>query len=104
MEPKRPTSSWKAAGSRDRFGRHDRGPGGGRISFNRVSGTSAGAVIGCLVAAGLPVRSCSTALGLDYRKFRDPAPLDGCRWSAPASRCCVDDGLYRGDYTREWLP
>jgi NTE family protein len=73
-------------------------------TFNRVSGTSAGAVIGALVAAGLAGEKLrSTAMSLDYRKFRDPAPLEQIPVVGPALASLRGDGLFRGDYARNWL-
>jgi predicted acylesterase/phospholipase RssA len=46
--------------------------------LNRISGTAAGAVVGCLAAAVLTgdrLKECT--LSLDYAQFKDPTPPDG---------------------------
>jgi len=70
----------------------------------RVSGTSAGAIVGALVAAGLE-RDLLTkaAMRLDYAKFADRVPLDKVPLLGPGLALLGDDGLYRGDYAREWV-
>jgi NTE family protein len=81
-------------------------------SFARVGGTSAGALVGAVVAAlqtsgeDLQVLR-DVALTLDYRKFRDrglpldpPGPLGIL---ADAVSVVVEEGAYEGDYLRDWL-
>jgi NTE family protein len=81
-------------------------------SFPRVGGTSAGALVGSVVAAlhkrgeGLE-RLHDIAITLDYRKFRDrglpinpPGPLGGL---ADALAVVVEEGAYEGAYLRRWL-
>jgi NTE family protein len=80
--------------------------------FPRVGGTSAGALVGAVVAA-LQTRGedlqvlRDIALTLDYRRFRDrglpidpPGPLG---LLADAVSVLVEDGAYEGDYLRDWL-
>ena len=70
----------------------------------RVSGTSAGAIVGALVAAGLAGEELtSAAMRLDYEKFADRVPLDRIPLLGPGLALLGDDGLYRGDYAREWM-
>lgn len=72
--------------------------------FNRISGTSAGAVVGALVAAGLSGQELrDTALSLDYRKFRDPGPIDRVPVLGPSVALLRNNGFYQGDYVRQWL-
>jgi len=71
--------------------------------FNRVAGTSAGAIVGALVAAGFPAAELQTIMNeVDYRKFRD-----GHSWEqlliGKAAELLVSDGVYRGEYLRSWL-
>lgn len=81
---------------------------GRRNSFPRVAGSSAGAVVGCLVAAlqraGEPMaRLADVAAGLDYRKVPDrslPGPL------APLGQLAslvLTEGLHPGDYLLGFL-
>ena len=55
--------------------------------FNRISGTSAGAIVGPLAAAGLTgERLRQSALSLKYVKFKAPAPLESITPAARAWR------------------
>ena len=74
---------------------------------SRISGTSAGSLVGAIVAAGAGQLSGADlkklAMLLPYRKFldRDPLahlPILGSAWAALRGR-----GLYRGDYIRNWV-
>lgn len=85
----------------------------------RVAGTSAGAVVGALVAA--MVRRGESLDGLtdvartlDYRRFRDRGRLasalvrvplvgGGLGTLADALAIALHDGAYRGDYLRDWV-
>jgi NTE family protein len=72
--------------------------------FWRVAGTSAGAIVGALVAARMPAEKIQKALReVDYRKFRDRSPRDRIPLAGPALSVMLEDGLYEGDYLREWL-
>ena len=81
-------------------------------SFPRVAGTSAGALVGSVVAA-LHTRGENLerlhdiAVTLDYRRFRDrglpvnpPGPLGVL---ADALAVVVEEGAYEGAYLRSWL-
>jgi NTE family protein len=84
-------------------------------SFGRIAGTSAGALVGAVLAAmtqhGEPVdRLEDVALTLDYRRFTDhgfPGSLVPA-WG-PLTRLgdAIDvvarDGAYRGEYLRDWV-
>ena len=78
---------------------------------NRVSGTSAGSIVGSIVAAAAkdgrlgPDDVRDLALGLDYRKFLDPVlgplariPLLGAGWGI-----LQGDGIYKGDYVHDFV-
>lgn len=70
----------------------------------RVSGTSAGAIVGALVAAGLAGQALTdAAMRLDYAKFADKVPLDKVPLVGPGLALLADDGLYRGDYAHQWM-
>lgn len=80
----------------------------GGYAFPRVAGSSAGAVVGALVAAlqraGEPLaRLADIMRAVDYRRFRD-SPLPGPL--APlgsALSLLVHDGLYEGRYLLDFL-
>jgi NTE family protein len=76
----------------------------GGYSFERVAGTSAGSIVGALVAAGMPAgRMREVMQTLDYRKFRDRSLRDRVPLVGPGLSLLLEDGLYEGDYLREWL-
>jgi NTE family protein len=75
--------------------------------IRRISGTSAGSLVGAVVAAGADQLSGADlqnlAMSLPYHKFLDPdpvahLPLLGMAWQALRGR-----GLYRGDFIRDWV-
>jgi NTE family protein len=70
----------------------------------RVAGTSAGAIVGSLVAAGVPVnRLIEHMRSLDYTKFRDKNFLGQFGWPGEGLSLIFTKGIYRGEYLREWL-
>lgn len=67
----------------------------------RVAGTSAGAIVGSLIAAGLPVPAMVKLMReLDYRRFRDSPPLGLLGRGASLLTAL---GIYRGDYLHRWI-
>jgi NTE family protein len=71
--------------------------------FKRVAGTSAGAIVGALIAAGVGKGELISAMSsLDYREFQDGHPWDhlavGKMFALP-----TEHGVYHGDYLRKWL-
>jgi NTE family protein len=73
-------------------------------SFPRVAGTSAGSIVGALVAAGMPAsRITEIMTTLDYRRFTDRSLLDWVPVGGPLLSLLVDDGVFEGDFLREWL-
>jgi NTE family protein len=70
----------------------------------RVSGTSAGALVGALVAAGLTGHALTeSAMRIDYGRFADRVPLDRVPLIGPGLALLGDDGLFEGDYARHWV-
>jgi len=77
--------------------------------FQRVSGTSAGSIVGALFAAaslhedmtGEQVKEI--ALALNYRKFLDPGRIESVPVVGPASAVLRGSGIYRGDYAHGWV-
>ncbi len=72
--------------------------------FENVAGTSAGAIVACLIAAGYKGTELKSIVqGLDYTKFKDPTleqkiPLLGSLLSL-----VLNKSLYKGDYFENWL-
>lgn len=84
----------------------------GGYSFPRVAGTSAGAIVGAVVAAmqrrGEPLtRLADVARSLDYRRFRDrglPGRLLGpLAFLGDGLSVLLEGGAYQGDYLRDWV-
>lgn len=80
--------------------------------FPRIAGTSAGAVVGAVLAAlerrGEPASRLADIAGtLDYRRFRDrgfPGSLLGpFGVLADGLAVLVEGGAYEGDYLHDWL-
>jgi NTE family protein len=75
----------------------------------RVSGTSAGSIVGAIVAAGSRGRQLTAeevkelALQLDYREFTDAGTLERLPLLGPSLAVLRGSGIYKGDYAREWV-
>jgi NTE family protein len=71
--------------------------------FKRVAGTSAGAIVGALVAAGMKSFDLANLMrSVDYRRFADESFLD----RAPLGHLIslvFEQGVYEGDYLHTWL-
>ncbi len=71
--------------------------------FKRVAGTSAGAIVGALVAAGATKDELiSTMSSLDYRKFQDGHPWDHLAVGKMVE-LLSEHGIYHGEYLKKWL-
>lgn len=72
--------------------------------FQRTAGTSAGAIVGSLVAAGMPAQDMLELLGsLDFKRFRDRGMLCKVPLFGPPLAVVLQNGIYEGDAVREWL-
>ena len=75
----------------------------------RVSGTSAGSIVGAIVAAAsldgqmTPEQVKDLALDLDYHKFLDPGPIESVPVLGPGLAILRGSGIYRGDYAHDWV-
>jgi NTE family protein len=75
----------------------------------RVSGTSAGSIVGAVVAAaaqngdmtGAQVKEL--ALQLDYRKFVDRGAFEAVPVLGPSVAILRGTGIYKGDYAHGWV-
>lgn len=72
-----------------------------QISFSAVAGTSAGAIVASLIAAGYGASEMQMLmLEKDLRDFKDPVSnIPGLRWMLAWHRL----GLYRGDEFQRWI-
>lgn len=78
-------------------------------AVQRVSGTSAGSIVGAVVAAAAQSGRLSgadvkeLALQLDYSKFTDPGVLERVPVLGPSLAVARGSGIYRGDYAHGWV-
>lgn len=74
------------------------------VRFQNVVGTSAGAIIAALVAAGYSAKELRGIIeGLDYRRFQDTSTLDRVPVVGPALSLLREKGIYEGAYFENWL-
>lgn len=72
--------------------------------FHKVAGTSAGSIVGSLVAAGTPgARLREMMHDLDYRRFQDPPLLGRLLLPGKVTQVLLRKGWCRGDYLRSWI-
>jgi NTE family protein len=72
--------------------------------FRRVAGTSAGAIVGSLVAAGMPADDLRGVVGsLDYRRFRDGGVVTRLGVPGQVLALLLRHGVHPGDHLRSWL-
>lgn len=72
--------------------------------FHRVAGTSAGAVVGALVAAGMPAAEMHSLLGtLDYRQLADRGFLDRLGPIGKGLSVIFEKGVFEGERMRAWV-
>lgn len=78
---------------------HDAG-----YQFHRVAGTSAGAIVGALIAAGMPPdRMQQVMREVDYGRFQDEGFLDHLGLVGKGLSVLFEKGIYEGNYLRSWL-
>src|SRR4051794_8558846 len=72
--------------------------------FERVAGTSAGAIVGALVAARMPAERMRDVIAtLEYSKFLDKDALDRIPLLGPSLSVVLENGYAEGRYFSEWL-
>ncbi len=72
--------------------------------FNRIAGTSAGAIVGALIAAGMPLDELQKVMReLDYNKFQDTSFLDRLGKPGKMVSLIFEKGIYEGKYLKDWL-
>ncbi|KRE28706.1 phospholipase [Mycobacterium sp. Soil538] len=75
----------------------------------RISGTSAGALVGAVLAAAAQRGDLTSrqledlALRIDYRAFLDPGPIERVPVLGPAWGVLSGGGIYRGEALRRWV-
>jgi NTE family protein len=73
-------------------------------SFARVAGTSAGAIVGSLLAAGMPASRMAEIMStLDYRRFADRSLLDHVPLAGPLASLFLENGVFEGHELEQWL-
>jgi NTE family protein len=74
------------------------------MTFARVAGASAGAIVGSLVASGMGAAQLQELMAsLDYTRFRDDTRLDHLSVLGKGMSLWLEHGLYAGDYFHEWI-
>jgi NTE family protein len=72
--------------------------------FHRIAGTSAGAIVGALIAADMPAHDLQKLMGdLDYGKFEDEGFLDHLGLVGKGASILFEKGIYEGDSLHKWL-
>jgi len=72
--------------------------------FPRVAGTSAGSIVGALLAAGMSTgRMLEVMAKLDWSRFRDKSGRDRIPVLGPGLSLWLENGIYEGAYLMEWL-
>ena len=75
----------------------------------RISGTSAGALVGAILAAAVQSRHVDAALlktlamEIDYPALLDQGPIERIPLVGPAWGVLSGDGIYRGDALHKWV-
>ena len=72
--------------------------------FHRIAGTSAGAIVGALVAAQIPSAELQKIMwAVDYNKFQDAALFSRFGPIGKGIEVLFRDGIYKGQYLLDWL-
>ena len=72
--------------------------------FENIAGTSAGAIVGALLAAGYTGAELQEIMSaLDYNKFKQEDLMDRFSFLGKALSIGINYGVYKADYLEEWL-
>jgi len=72
--------------------------------FQRVAGTSAGAIVGAFAAAGMSAPDVRDVMSsLDFHRFRDGGMLNKLPVVGPGLSVLRENGIFEGDEAREWI-
>jgi NTE family protein len=73
-------------------------------AFHRIAGTSAGAIVGALIAADISPDELQRVMReIDYGRFEDKGYLDHLWLVGKGASLLFEKGIYEGSYLREWL-
>ena len=72
--------------------------------FRRVAGTSAGAIVGALAAAGMAAPELREVMSsLDFKSFQDAGPLARLPVVGAGLSVLFENGIFEGDAVHAWL-
>lgn len=71
--------------------------------FQRLAGTSAGAVMAALLAVGYTGKELSLILDTDFSRFLDRDALQAIPLLGMPLGLLMEKGMYRGDHMEEWI-
>jgi NTE family protein len=72
--------------------------------FHRIAGTSAGAIVGALIAAGMAPGDLQRVMReIDYGRFEDKGFLDHLGLVGKGASLLFEKGIYEGSYLREFM-
>ena len=72
--------------------------------FHRIAGSSAGAIVGSLIASNMQVDDLQKLMhAVDYGKFEDMGFLDHLGLAGKAASILFEKGIYEGEYFRNWI-
>ncbi|AWV34965.1 patatin-like phospholipase family protein [Paenibacillus sp. FSL H7-0716] len=73
-------------------------------TFKKVAGTSSGAIVATLLAAGYEGEEMSRIIqGTSFSSFMKRAPIYNTAWVGPALRVLLKKGLYSGEALESWM-
>ncbi len=73
-------------------------------TIHRVAGTSAGSIVGALLASGMTGPEMVTMMrGVDYKKFQDEGPEEKIPLIGKVFSVLHEKGIYEGKYIRSWV-
>ncbi len=76
----------------------------GGYRWSNLAGTSAGAIVAALLAAGYSSAELKETMAkLDYNKFKDLSTLDKVPPAGPLGSLIFEKGIYEGKYFESWM-
>lgn len=74
------------------------------FTWQNVAGTSAGAIVAALIAAGYTGKELKEILEtLDYTKFKDRGGIDKIPMAGPVASLLFEKGIYEGTFFQDWI-